>query len=237
MEPAGLVRAMARLGLVPMGGFTIEAGDIADPGQSSLAGRQALLVGNAGGAMWEAFSRSPEAGDGSPYPLNRWTRRVVDAAAGSEAAGDETPTCLYPFGEAVWPFQRWAMRAMGIEASPLGMLIHPEYGLWFALRAAVIMPAGAVETLIQEVEKVIHPCRDCLNKPCLSGCPVNAFSDDGFAVSRCRSYLDSTREAGASIAPDCLGQGCAARNACPVGREWRYGEAQLRFHMAAFSGT
>jgi len=216
---------LAASGLIPMGRFVIAADETA--ARPELAGRQAMLFGNAGGAMWQAFRRAPEFADGLPNPMNRWTERIVGEAL------DDPEEALFPFGEAIWPFQRWAKRALGIEASPLGLLIHPEWGLWFALRCAVVLPE--TEASIQAVEKRIHPCDTCHEKPCLSACPVSAFSLSGYDVAACRSWIGSTPSRGDSGGRDCLRSGCGARDACPVGRGWRYGGDQIRFHMAAFT--
>ncbi|MFZ1815938.1 MAG: ferredoxin [Rhizobiaceae bacterium] len=180
--------------------------------------------------MWEALSLAPEMDDGEADPMNRWTERVVQEALADGGPGAEA---LFPFGSKVFAFQRWAMRAMGAKPSPLGVLIHPDYGLWFALRAAII-PAS-VEKPIQRVDELIHPCDACVGKPCLNTCPVTAFSHSGYDVPLCHSYLDERRGSQTdSTGPDCMNGGCTARNACPVGLENRYPDAQLQFHMRAF---
>jgi hypothetical protein len=212
-------------GLEPSGWFSIEAGDFPADNEAASAGSTALLIGNHGRDMWEAFRQSPEYRDGAPHPMDRWTRRIVEACLPQLG---RPATALFPFGGEVWPFQRFASRAMGLRSSPLGLLIHPQYGLWHALRAAIVFPGL---TSVTPVHAGPHPCDACADKPCLSSCPVSAFSADGFAVAACRSWLATS-----PAAPDCLGHGCAARNACPVGQEWRYDEEQLRFHQAAFAG-
>ena len=221
---------LAGYGLACFGSFTIERDEISNATHAGLASRTALLFGNAGGAMWQRFSVSPEHGDGKPDPMNRWTSRVAGEALAQLTAGERRDIeCLYPFGEPVWPFQRWAKRAMGLKSSPLGLLIHPQYGLWFALRAAIVLPPSEKPEDGGRQGKQ-HPCDDCSEKPCLSACPVGAYSNSGFNAAACRNHLASGNE------PDCMMLGCAARNACPVGTEWRYEDAQLQFHMTAFSG-
>ncbi|MEZ5870539.1 MAG: ferredoxin [Nitratireductor sp.] len=232
-----LAGRLAPLGLLVFGGFRIEPGD--QTSVPELAGAPALLIGNAGGRMWEVFAASNEFCDGEDDPMNRWTQRVMEEVVRECSADCQL---LFPFGEVVWPFQRFALRAIGVQQSPLGLFIHPQYGLWFALRAAIVFQGEgpAVERAIQQVEEPIHPCLDCSEKPCLTHCPVSAFSGSGFAVGACRSYLDSIQssqtDAGLPDRVNCMDKGCAARNACPVGRDWRYGEAQLQFHMQAFKG-
>jgi hypothetical protein len=231
----------AETGLEPRGWFVIEAGDMPAGVTGVRPGMPALLVGNAGPAMWKAFEDSIERDGDISDPMDRWTERTVRSVLGQI---DEAAVPLFPFGPDLWPFQRFAARAMGLRPSPLGILIHPRFGLWHALRAAIVFPEVQIQP--QLVHNPIHPCDDCAEKPCLSGCPVNAFSVSGFAVKACRSYLDSVSSSDSDssatrasdcMGPDCMGEGCAARNACPVGAEFGYVPAQLRFHMIAFRGA
>ncbi|MBP1857224.1 Fe-S-cluster-containing hydrogenase component 2 [Rhizobium herbae] len=114
-----------------------------------------------------------------------------------------------------------------MKASPLGILIHPEYGLWHGYRGALgfahVLPAAAPAV-------DAHPCDHCPDKPCLSSCPADAILPSGFQIKPCRAHL-RTREGQTG----CMAGGCLARNACPVGAEYRYSTEQLRFHMAALS--
>src|SRR5215475_9653176 len=108
-------QALAPYGLAIRGGFHPEP----DDGVPALKGgpcRTMLLVGNLGGALWPAFSASPEYTDGAPHSLDRWTRRIVEALAPSLEAGARA---LFPFGGPPWlPFQRWAMKADCVSPSP-----------------------------------------------------------------------------------------------------------------------
>ena len=70
------------------------------------------------------------------------------------------------------------MRAEGLKASPLGILMHPEYGLWHAYRGALLFDeALAAEDLNQEPENPIHLCALCDRKPCLDACPVGGVRE------------------------------------------------------------
>jgi hypothetical protein len=181
-----------------------------------------VLIGHAGSSIWPHFSRWFE-GHSEPVrnPLDTWSKQVIGQAA-REVGGH----AVFPSDKPYLPFQQWAMKAEGLKPSPLGMLIHPVYGLWHAYRGAILF--GDV-TLSQQLEKLSHSCDACLEKPCLSACPVGAFSEGGFAVSDCRSYLESTP------GRQCMDNGCQARGACPVGREYAYVPAQMRFHMRTFA--
>lgn len=183
-----------------------------------------VLLGWVGSDGWRAFAGSPEARDAIPNPLDRWSRRVIDGIA---AAVDATP--LYPFSGAPWlPFQRWARRADQVFVSPLGILIHPDWGLWHSYRGAL---AFHEPLELEPTAARAHPCESCAEKPCLTRCPVSAFSNDGYDVVRCRTHL--FQPAGGA----CMTSGCLARGACPIGTAHRYGPTHASFHMRAFRGS
>src|SRR5690349_5430638 len=119
---AAIGEALEACGLALRGGFHPEPPDSvpALPGGRPTA--TLLLAGTIGSRWWGAFAAAPEAADGLPDPLDRWTRRLLTALAGAYGA-----TALYPFGGPPYlPFQRWARRAEPVSPSPLGMLIHPD---------------------------------------------------------------------------------------------------------------
>ncbi len=221
MSYAGIAAAVSRHGLALRGGFHPRVGDGVPTLPDGRPPATLLMIGNVGPALWEVFPAAPEARDGAPDPLDRWTRRVLgDVAAGFEA------TALFPFGGPPYlPFQRWAMRAEPVAPSPLGLLIHPDYGLWHAYRGALAF-AGPLE--LPAPASRARPCDSCVDRPCLSTCPVGAFSATGYDVPACTGHIASA--AGA----DCLGEGCRARRACPVGRAYIYRPAQAALHMRAF---
>lgn len=199
------------------------------------------LVGHAGGGFWPVFEAWHQAHPGIADPLDSWSKSVINPA-GARLGGE----AVFPSDQPWQPFQQWAMAAEGLRPSPLGMLIHPEYGLWHGYRGAILFGAVALadqpanrdtsasDAAAGVVEPAsspsIHPCDDCLDKPCLSACPVDAFDGKSFDVAGCRAYL--VTEVGAR---GCMESGCMARDACPVGRIYRYGDVQLQFHMRAFA--
>lgn len=207
-------------GLVPRGAFHVREDDHVPATGDADAGRTLILIGNAGSSFWPVFERSPELADGRPDPLDRWSERVISALASELEAYP-----VFPFGGPPYhPFLRWARRGEAVAPSPLGMLIHPEYGLWHAYRGALI-----VNRLLADVPArpdAPSPCLSCPDQPCLSGCPVDAFSGEGFDVDACVGHL--------SGANDCLDRGCLARNACPVAPGFRYDTVEHCFHLRAF---
>ena len=182
-----------------------------------------LLVGNVGDDFWPHF-QAWLAGQppGLVDPLDTWSREVLDEIAGSLGGRVVMPSDR-PFA----PFQQWAMRAEGLRRSPLGILMHPEFGLWHAYRGALLVdrPLATEEGEPNSVVP-IHLCEACVGKPCLDACPVGAFGD-GFDHRGCLSHIVSA--AGAS----CMDGGCLARNACPHDG-YRYGAEIQAFLMSAF---
>lgn len=230
-------KLLSEEGLICRGGFHLDpaeeiAGGPGDPGGTSGpggpgsvegAGRTLILVGNAGPAMWRRFSLAPEY-SAVADPLNRWSERVINGIAERLGAG-----ALYPFGGPPYhPFIAWAKRAECVRESPLGLLVHPEYGLWHAYRGALLFPMALV---LPARENRPIPCDACRDKPCLTACPVDAFRPwdaQGYDVAACAAHI------GAPDGASCLGGGCLARHACPVGAGYAYGPSQARFHMEAF---
>ncbi|WP_420962813.1 hypothetical protein [Brucella sp. IR073] len=219
-----IAAALAPFGLIPRGGFVFADGEDAPHATGSNPAKCAVLVGHAGSSIWPHFSRwHANEGWGRADPLDDWSKQVLGEAARRLGA-----RAVFPSDKPWLPFQQWAKRAEGLKPSPLGLLIHPAYGLWHAYRGALLFD-GAIDFPARGESE--HPCDQCMAKPCLAACPVEAFDGAGYAVERCRDYL--VTEAGKT----CRDGGCLARLACPVGREYAYTPAQQQFHMAAFVGT
>jgi hypothetical protein len=218
---AAIGEALEALGLALRGGFHPVPQDGVPALPDGRPTATLLLAGTVGSRWWDAFAAAPEAADGARDPLDRWTRRLLAALAAAQGA-----VALYPFGGPPYlPFQRWARRAEPVSPSPLGMLIHPVIGLWHAYRGALAFPERLA---LAPVAPVASPCDSCAAKPCLTACPVGAFTASGYDVAACVAHLDSGH-GGA-----CLAAGCQARLACPVGVEHRYAPPAAAFHMAAF---
>jgi hypothetical protein len=219
-----IAELLAPIGLVLRGGFHAVAADGVPALPDGAAVSTVLMIGNVGTSdgdpMWRAFTASRHRFTGA-NPLDDWTRSVIDPLAHRLGAA-----ALYPFGGPPHlPFQRWAMRAEDVFPSPLGILVHREYGLWHGYRAAL---AFAERLDMPRRDRAPSPCATCASKPCLSGCPVGAFTPDGYEVARCAAHVESP--AGA----DCRGRGCHARLACPVAPQRAPAPDQARFHMEAF---
>ena len=212
--------AIEATGLLMRGAFRPEAEDAVPPLPDGKAAGALVLIGNSGSRMWAEFECSPEF-TGGENRLDRWSSRVIGDLAKRFRA-----TALFPFGGPPYlPFLRWAGKAESLHSSPLGLSIHPRYGLWHAYRGALLF---AERLELAECRAEPSPCDECWDQPCLDACPVGAFTPSGYNVAACVEHVASP--AGCS----CLMQGCLARRACPAGREFRYVPAQAEFHMQAF---
>lgn len=219
---AEIEAAIVACGLAPRGLLAIGPDDGLPPLADGRVATALMPIGWLGRQGPAAFAASPEIGDGLADPLDRWSRRSIDDLADRFGA-----LALYPFGGPPWwPFQRWGLRAEPLSPSPLGLLIHPQVGLWHGWRGALafaddlgpIPPPPAVDP----------PCAACVGRPCLTTCPVDAFGAAGYDIDACLAHIHGP--AGAL----CRTDGCRARDACPVGRGQRYGDGTIRFLMRAF---
>jgi cyanocobalamin reductase (cyanide-eliminating) / alkylcobalamin dealkylase len=110
--------------------------------------------------------------------------------------------------------QRLAEQVGLAALSPSHLSIHPKYGPWFALRAVIVVDVDGPSSARLEQER---PCLGC-NAPCVPALE-RAIATSGSPL---------TSAAIAAHASDWI----AVRDACPVGRDARYGDAQLSYHYA-----
>jgi len=215
--------SIATTGMVARGGFVTWPGDtLTMPDRRAV--RCVVVVGNTGGAMWPRFRAEQPAG---PHPLDAWTRAILGPIAARLGAA-----FVHPSDEPFQPFQRWAQRGEEVWQSPIGMLIDREFGLWHAYRGALLFPE--MVNGLPVVGGDLSPCLSCADQPCLSTCPVDAFTPDRYDVAACSAHVRSSAE---SLHADCFHDGCAARRACPVGADLAYGADQMEFHMRALIGA
>jgi hypothetical protein len=159
------------------------------------------LVGNSA-ALWPRFigwlTQDPSRLD-DPNPLDAYVVERVSTAAAV-------------FGQALVryshrpPPERFAAIRMAVVSGlahegESGLAVHPRFGPWFAIRAAVVVAEPGPR---EPAPTISHPCGDCVPH-CLTRLP-DAVADGGWT------------------------RWLAVRDACPVGREYRYSEEQLRYH-------
>jgi epoxyqueuosine reductase QueG len=98
-----------------------------------------------------------------------------------------------------------------------GLLLHPEFGPWLRVRAALFcdgMPFGTLTDA--SIAERFHPCCGC-PKPCVAACPASVHDGLGqHDLGRCGSHRHSG---------GCIDE-CATRSACPIGRDHRDQEGE-----------
>lgn len=199
--------------LAVMGGFHPGPEDGAPQGTRTL-----LLVGPDEPGFWAHMTVQPEWLDGTPDPVDRWSRRVI-----GRLACDLGAKAVFPFGGPPYaPFQRWARATGRAWESPVRLLVHDVAGLMVSYRGALALkdrldlpPAGP------------RPCDTCA-APCLTACPAGALTGAGYDVPACHAFLDRPQ------GQDCLTGGCHVRRACPLSQSYGRVAGQSAYHMRQF---
>ena len=192
--------------------------------------RFVLVVATGGPAFFGAFAAARRAGalllaEGAADPLDAFAgQRLGEAAQGWSDQGFPTRSLGYhercgdPPGFADFVALG---RACGLGTpSRLGLLLHPVYGPWLAIRA-IWLTTRSLEPTPALVDP--GPCADC-PAPCTLQCPVAAPGPAGFDALRCRAE----RERGEPCRSRCI-----ARHACVIGQEHAYAADAEAHHMAA----
>jgi len=209
-----MAASAAGLGLELLGGFHPRPGDGLEEGTGTL-----LLLGPDPAGFWPRFSASPEARDGRPDPVDRWSERVIGGWAREIGA-----RALFPFGTPPYrPFIAWALRTGRIHHAPIRLLVHDRQGLMVSFRGALALPRRLALPPAPPA-----PCAACAGQPCRTACPVGAFDGPGYEVAACKAHVQD--RAGRA----CREGGCLARRACPVSAAAPRPAAQSHLHMKAF---
>jgi hypothetical protein len=221
--------ALEPFGLNLVGAAAVARYDAAVPPRHALAAlapaaRGAIVVGNGGGALWHAFRRfcadHPDVA-ALADPLDAYVERAV-ATAVRAALGSAALRVLHPFRFPAEPvsFQHLAACAGLGRPSRLGVLIHPTYGPWIALRAAVLV---AADVEAPRPADGFDPCPGCVEQACMVACPAGAVRAAGWDVPACAAHR--RRE------DDPCAVRCHARFDCVIGREHRYPADAQAYHQ------
>ena len=231
-----MTRTLAPLGLNLVGTTPVADYDALVPAEYRVAHcfprtRTVVVIGNGGRQFWHGFRDSaaarPDSLRNREHPLDDYTVERIEAALCPrlDRAG--------AWYRLVYPFQffrglrvsfRHLAEAAGLAGpSILGIHLHPTYGPWLALRAALFTdrtlsaPAPA---------RGFDPCATCVERPCVTACPARAVTPDaGSDVAACMDHRFHD--------PSGCADRCHARYACVYGREHRYADDELAFHQRA----
>lgn len=218
--------ALAAHGLNLVGTAAIAAYDATVPPEHALSriapeARTAVVIGNGGDAFWQAFRRHCGTHPGHAAladPLDAFTRIAIEQAIPAGARG----RVLYPFRFPDDPvsFMQLAECAGLGRRSLTGVLVHPIYGPWIALRAALLV--SDVLTAPRPADG-FDPCPSCVDRACIPACPVGAVTEHGWDIPRCARHRTAP-------ADDCAAR-CHARFDCVLGRPHRYPADALAYHQ------
>ncbi|WP_052761017.1 hypothetical protein [Sedimenticola thiotaurini] len=177
--------------------------------------KRVILIGNGGRALWESI---PDSRWQQTDPIDQYSYDAAEQFARRVAAG-YSYQIIYP-GDSPVPLQQLGSITGWHTPSPLGIGINPQWGLWFAYRAALLTDAPLPE-IVQPAPA--SPCSSCREKPCISLCPAGALAAD--------SVIDMNRCARHRLTPrsNCANR-CLARLGCPVAAEQRYTLEQIEYH-------
>ncbi|MDX1523803.1 MAG: hypothetical protein R3264_19405 [Anaerolineae bacterium] len=188
---------------------------IAATGLSPADYARLVLLGNGGTGFWPALQAY---GMRTEHPVDHFSLTLAQTFI-TGYLGDPPTLIAYP-GDYAIPLQRLGQLAGWSHPSPLGLGISPVYGVWFAYRVAFFttLPLPVTEQFITQ-----SPCDTCLDKPCISACPVRAVRGiDVFDIPTCMDYRLSSNTTCADR--------CLSRLACPYFPQHRYPLAQVQYH-------
>lgn len=173
-----------------------------------------ILFGNTR-QLWPAFTRAYAADAtlrSAAQPLDSYTVTRLTALLAEASNARARLVFSHVTQPHAFPMQRLAERVGLAAISPSHLAIHPLHGPWLALRAvAVVDVSGPTEA----PPPVTRPCQGC-SAPCVpalerallaSGTPLSSAA----VVAHAHAWI-------------------AVRDACPVGRASRYGDAQVAYH-------
>lgn len=176
-----------------------------------------VLIGSAGSRLWKIV-REEHWQDRDP--IDRYAIRITEELVARKWKG-KTIRWLYPGSDPI-PLQRLCRFAGWSHPSLLGLDIHPNFGTWFACRAAFIIESAIECTTRSET---VSPCDTCVDKPCQAECPSGAVREKHqFGLDKCGSYRVTEKSL-------CCHR-CVSRMICPIGSAWRYSDDQLDYHGA-----
>ena len=217
--------------------------------------RSALVVASGGRALFDAFSAAPEASLARPKaaqrgeaersrtssePLDAYTVRVVEAAAGRLGGGARALFAFEQRGGVYADFVALGQVAGLGAPSRLGLLLHPVFGPWMSIRAVLLTEREVAET---GPAPGFDPCGGC-PAPCVRACR-------GAAVPAAAGVFDSARlrlaarpqalqfrfDVAACCATRVSEPGCRlrcdARRSCVIGPDRAYSPEAEAHHMRA----
>lgn len=213
----GLLERLAPMGFELCAGFDVRTYNRAVPEEFALPTLErrnpvGVIIGNHRG-LWAPFThayRERAVLQQSADPLDRYTEDSIHESLRVLSLNHEVR-----FGHKTEPspvaMQQLAQIACLAELTPAHLSVHPIYGPWIALRAAVVLDLDE-QVEIAELQGV---CDAETNRACAAAFEEALRVTDG----RGHEAIRDTWEAWLAV-----------RDACRVGRSYRYSESQIGYH-------
>ncbi len=174
-----------------------------------------LIVGNGGRDLWPQFERAPEF-TLRRNPLDRYTERILRESVGHSDAAIGFSLYTDKRNDAYLPLIALAHAAgLGVP-SRLGVLVHPKFGPWIALRSVIYLK----DSMTIQPAAAFDPCPTCA-APCQTQCHGQAVGPITVDIERC--FRTKILNVACRAA-------CDARTACVVGPEHAYSTTQIAHH-------
>jgi hypothetical protein len=172
-------------------------------------GALGLVIGHTR-ALWPRFAAALRADPSllaQDHPLDAFTAEQMQRALEPIGARFELRTSPEPPPRRV-ALQRLAHVSGLAYLAPSLLCVHPRFGPWIGLRGAVAVDVDGPD----RSTPLENPCDAC--------------------ALRCAPALARALAEGEAESAEPWRRWLAVRDACPLGREHRYGEEQLRYHYA-----
>jgi len=232
------IRAMgAAVGLNLVGVASARAFDRARPEGGRVAERLAscgtvVIVGSGGRGHWTHLwgGQSPPRPRAGFHPVDDASRQWAEVLVDGLQRRGVAARAVLPSEDPALAFTTLAeMAGLGTVSPVTGLLMHPEFGPWVSLRVAVLLEGEPLGPVQEDASLDFQPCIDC-SQPCISACPSEALRPAALGGPAAggidHGVCGRHRHAGGCA------DGCAARRACPVGAEHRYGPDEEHFRQS-----
>ncbi len=175
-----------------------------------------VMLGHGGRQLWEAMTADDwKIAD----PIDNYSIRIANLFA-KQTLPSFNNLFLFPNQDYLIPLQQLGELAGWCHPSPLGLGISPQFGVWYAYRAAFLTSAPLP---IASFPMETSPCTPCQMKPCISTCPAEAVVNiDQFNLTNCAEHRIAMKSTCADR--------CLARMACPIAPEHQYSLEQINYH-------
>ncbi|MDX8388163.1 MAG: hypothetical protein R8M46_06470 [Ghiorsea sp.] len=178
--------------------------------------KQLIVFAHGGKDMWQAMKSSDYAH--SENPVDAFSKDAVKTYFEQDLTNHNCHF-IYPHESQNISLIELGELAGWHHPSPFRVGINQVFGTWFAYRAVVLADTNLPTTPKMDLPS---PCDACEDKPCISICPAEALEHGDLSLPTC---LNCRLEEGSKCTSTCL-----SRLVCPIAKEHRYSQEQIKYH-------